>query len=30
MSRLEGDKEAQLTAQSFLDSYLDTQIRLRR
>jgi TetR/AcrR family transcriptional regulator, transcriptional repressor for nem operon len=30
MSRLEGDKEAMLTAQSFLNSYLDTQIRLRR
>jgi TetR/AcrR family transcriptional regulator, transcriptional repressor for nem operon len=30
MSRLEGDKEALLAAQSFLDSYLDTQIRLRR
>jgi TetR/AcrR family transcriptional repressor of nem operon len=30
MSRLEGDEEAMLTAQSFLNSYLDTQIRLRR
>jgi TetR/AcrR family transcriptional repressor of nem operon len=30
MSRLEGDKEALVAAQSFLDSYLDTQIRLRR
>jgi TetR/AcrR family transcriptional regulator, transcriptional repressor for nem operon len=30
MSRLEGDKEALLAAQSFLDSYLDTQIRLQR
>jgi TetR/AcrR family transcriptional repressor of nem operon len=30
MSRLEGDKEALLAAQSFLNSYLDTQIRLRR
>ena len=30
MSRLEGDKEAMLTAQSFLNSYLHTQIRLRR
>jgi TetR/AcrR family transcriptional repressor of nem operon len=30
MSRLEGDKEAMLITQSFLNSYLDTQIRLRR
>jgi TetR/AcrR family transcriptional repressor of nem operon len=30
MSRLEGDKETLLAAQSFLDSYLNTQIRLRR
>jgi TetR/AcrR family transcriptional regulator, transcriptional repressor for nem operon len=30
MSRLEGDKEALLTAQSFLNAYLDTQIRLRK
>ena len=30
MSRLEGDKEALLAAQSFLDSYIDAQIRLRR
>jgi TetR/AcrR family transcriptional regulator, transcriptional repressor for nem operon len=30
MSRLEGDKEAMLTAQSFRNSYLDTQIRLRK
>jgi TetR/AcrR family transcriptional repressor of nem operon len=29
MSRLEGDKEALLAAQSFLESYLDTQVRLR-
>jgi TetR/AcrR family transcriptional repressor of nem operon len=30
MSRLVGDKEALLAAQSFLESYLDTQVRLRR
>jgi TetR/AcrR family transcriptional regulator, transcriptional repressor for nem operon len=30
MSRWEGDKEAMLITQSFLNSYLDTQIRLRR
>jgi TetR/AcrR family transcriptional regulator, transcriptional repressor for nem operon len=30
MSRLEGDKEAMLITQSFLNLYLDTQIRLRR
>jgi TetR/AcrR family transcriptional repressor of nem operon len=29
MSRLEGDKEALLAAQSFLESYLDTQVRFR-
>lgn len=29
MSRLEGDKDALLAAQSFLSSYLDTRIRVR-
>lgn len=30
MSRLEGNKDTLLTAQSFLNSYLDTQIQLRK